>query len=140
MNTKHYEGLFKELLDRYCLFLVNIMFVDNVSEWCKSEGYDEPDKDKPLKLIADEKKGCRLVINEIVPEKIMEQRINALSVRSALLNVAKNRADMLNSDKKKLAYLFLSEYASTLPELADDEIMADTWALDEMEKKGFFKE
>jgi hypothetical protein len=140
MNVKDYEGLFKELLDRYCLFLVNIMFVENVAEWCKSEGYDEPDKDKPLKIIADKEKGCKLVINEVIPEKVMGQRINALSVRSALLNVAKDRAELLNSEKKKLAYLFLSEYASTLPDLSDDEILADTWSFEEMERCNFFKE
>lgn len=140
MNVKDYEGLFKELLDRYCLFLVNILFVENVAEWCKSEGYDEPDKNKPLKIIADKEKGCKLVINEIIPEKVMSQRITALSVRSALLNVAKDRAEMLDSDKKKLAYLFLSEYASTIPDFADDEVMADTWSFDEMEKQRFFRE
>jgi len=70
----------------------------------------------------------------------MGERINALSVRSALLNVASNKADMLNSDRKKLAYLFLSEYAATLPDLESDEILADNWVFDEMEKMGFFKE
>ena len=140
MNAKDYEGLFKELLDRYCLFLVNVVFVDNVAEWCNSEGYDEPDKNKPLRLIADEEKGCKLLINEVIPEKVIDQRIKALSVRSALLNVARDRADMLDSEKKKLAYLFLSEYASTFPDVADDEIMADTWSFDELEKQGFFKE
>jgi hypothetical protein len=140
MNARDYEELFKELLDRYCLFLVNILFVENVAEWCKLKGYDEPDRDKPLKIIADKEKGCKLVINEIIPEKVVSQRIIALSVRSALLNVAIDRAEMLDSEKKKLAYLFLSEYASTIPDLADDEIMADTWSFDEMEKHRFFKE
>lgn len=140
MNAKDYEGLFKELLDQYCLFLVDITFVESVAEWCRAKGYDEPDKDKPLKLITDEDKGCKLVINEIIPEKVMGQRIKALSVRSTLLNVAKDRSEMLNSDKKKLAYLFLSEYAATLPDLADDEVLADTWSFEEMEKQQFFKE
>jgi len=37
-------------------------------------------------------------------------------------------ADKLNSDKKKLAYLFLIEYAATLPEIGGDELLADAWA------------
>jgi hypothetical protein len=140
MDTMDYEGVFKDLLEHYCLFLVNIEFVDSVAEWCKANEIAEPDREKPLRLIANEEKGCKLVVSKLVPEQVMDKRINALSVRSALTNVASNKADMLDSDKKKLAYLFLSEFASTLPDLESDEILADNWVFEEMEKMGFFRE
>jgi len=54
MNTLDHEDTFKELLEHYCLFLVDIEYVDNVAEWCKKNGYREPDKNKPLRLIANE--------------------------------------------------------------------------------------
>jgi hypothetical protein len=68
----------------------------------------------------------------------MEERINALRIRSQLKNVASDRAELLDSDKKKLAYLFLSEYATSLPDI-EDELLADDWVFDEMQRLGFFK-
>jgi hypothetical protein len=56
------------------------------------------------------------------------QQMNALSVRNQLKNNVTDIADKLNSDKKKLAYLFLIEYAATLPEIGGDELLADAWA------------
>jgi hypothetical protein len=45
---------------------------------------------------------------------------------------------MLDTDKKKLAYLFLSEYATSLPDL-QDELLADNWVFGELERLGYFK-
>ncbi len=140
MDLKSHVQVFKDLLQEYCLFLVDITFVDSVSDWCRQQGIEEPDKERPLRLIADEKKGCKLVIREFMSDKALEDRIKAMGVRSALQNVASDRVAMLNSDKKKLAYLFLSEYASTLPDLEGDELLADNWAFDELERLNFFRE
>lgn len=139
MITKEYEPVFKRLLDNYCLFLVDIRFVDSVYDWCKQQDLPERDRNKPMKLVVNGDKGCTMVINENVQDKVMEERVNALRVRSALTNVASNKADQLDSDKKKLAFLFLSEYAATLPGM-EDEILADDWVFREMEKLGFFDE
>ena len=79
-----------------------------------------------------------MVIREYVSDKIMEERINALRIRGQLKSVAFDGADLLNSNEKKLAYLFLSEYATSLPDI-QDELLADNWAFDEMERLGFFK-
>lgn len=139
MYTKEFDRVLEELLEEYCLFLVKVEFVDDVYEWCKNKDVEEWDRDKPLKLVVNEEKGCKLVVNELIPEKAMHDRLKALEVRSALTNVATNKADLLNSDKKKLAWLFLMEYASTLPDL-EDEILADDWSFKEMERLGYFKE
>jgi hypothetical protein len=137
--TENYE-LFRYLNSRYCLFDEDIKFVQNVADWCREHGVEEPDPDKPLRLVPKDESGCTVVILEQIPEKAVDDRIKALSVRSALINVAADRARMLDSDRKKLAYLFLSEYAMTLPEVASDELLADNWAFEEMEEMGFFKE
>lgn len=139
MVTRDYESVLKALLDEYCLFLVEPVYVESVHAWCKENGVEEPDKHKPLKLVVNEDKGCKLVINDHVQESVLKDRIKALSVRSALTNVAENKADMLDSEKKQLAYLFLSEYGSRLPE-NEDEILTDDWAFREMERLEFFKE
>lgn len=139
MIMKEYEPVFKQLLDNYCLFLVDIRFVDSVYDWCREQGIQERDRNKPMKLVVSGDRGCTMVINENVQDRVVEERINALRVRSALTNVASNKADRLDSEKKKLAFLFLSEYAATLPAM-DDEILADEWVFREMEKLDFFNE
>jgi hypothetical protein len=140
MNTKEFEPVLNGLLEEYCLFLVELVFVDSVYDWCREQGVEERDREKPLRLVVQEgEKGCKLVIRDMVPEKVLRDRMKALEVRSALTNVASNKADRLDSDKKKLAYLFLGQYASTLPDM-EDEILADEWVFKEMERLGFFKE
>jgi hypothetical protein len=140
MNLKEHEEDIKDLLKEYCLFLVEPVFVVNVAQWCKENGYDEPDKETPIKLVVSEEKGCKLVIREEVPDKVLEDKLKAMGVRGALQNVAQDREAMLDSEKKKVAYLFLHEYASNMPEHDDDELLMDNWAFEEMERLGFFKE
>jgi len=139
MNTKDHEELIKEMISSYCLLSTNLAFVDSVHDWCAANGVEEPDRHKPLRFILQDDKACTMVINEILPGKVVNDRINALSVRSALVNVANNRADMLDSERKKLAYLILSEYATTV-QTPEDELLADQWVFDEMTRKGFFRE
>jgi len=139
MNTKDHEDLIKDMISSYCLLSTELLFVDSVHNWCRENGIEDADRNKPLRLILEADKACKMVINDRVPREIVEERINALRVRSALVNVANNKADVLDSDRKKLAYLILSEYAST-SQNPDDELLADQWAFDEMEKKGFFRE
>lgn len=139
MNTKDHEKSIKELLANYCLLSTEILFVDNVQHWCQKRGIEEPDKNKPLRIIIENEKACDFVIREDIQQDIVRERINALSVRSALFNVAHNKADMLDSEKKKLAYLILSEYAATI-QTPEDELLADQWVFDEMDRHGYFRE
>ncbi len=140
MNLKAHEKLFNDMLQEYCLFLVELVFVDNVAQWCKKQGVEEPDRDTPIKLVVSEDKGCKLVIREEVPDSVIDNRLKAMGVRDALQNVAQDRVAMLESDKKQIAYLFLSEYASNMPEHEDDELLIDNWAFKEMERLGYFRE
>jgi hypothetical protein len=139
MNTQDYAGLFKGLMERCGLLEKNIIFVESVSAWCEDYGIPEPDKQKPLKLIRKEKSGCLMLICENISEKVIEERINAMSIRNQVENVAFDVTDKLDSPEKRLAYLFLSEYALSLPDIDDDERFADKWAFSEMERRGFFK-
>jgi hypothetical protein len=139
MHTQEHENVLKDLLDTYCPMIVVLKYVDNVQQWCNKNGHSENESDKPLKLIADDDKGCKLVVGHIVKPESMDKRINALSIRSTLHNIAHNRAEKLNSDKKKLAYLFINEYASALPDLQSEQD-TDDWVFNEMEKRGFFRE
>ena len=139
MNLRDYHELFRYLAKEYCLYEEDITYVENISDWCKEMGIREPDRDKPLKLISKIAPGCRILVRETVSDKVLGERINALSIRGALTNVAFDRASLLDTEQKKLAYLFLLEYARTLPELGEDDLMMDDWVFKEMDRIGFFK-
>jgi hypothetical protein len=139
MNTREYHELFRYLMEKVCLLEEDIVYVDNIAEWCRDMGIVEPDREKPVKLISKDGQGCKMLIKEDITYEVIEERINAMRIRGQLKNIAFDRADMLNSDHKKLAYLFLSEYALSLPDIGDDELLADDWAFGEMEKLGYFK-
>ncbi|HAM53203.1 MAG TPA: hypothetical protein DCP92_21820 [Nitrospiraceae bacterium] len=139
MNSRDYYELFRYLMDQYCLPQENLLFVEDISDWCEKHDISESDAQRPLKLVSDEAHGCRMLVREDVTEDVLEERINALRVRGQIQNIAVDRADLLNSIQKKLAYLFLSEYATSLTDLGDDELAADNWAFEEMKRLGFFK-
>jgi hypothetical protein len=91
-----------------------------------------------VKLVSKDGSGCRMIVREYIPDEIIQERIDALMIRGQTTNIAVDRADLLDSDRKKLVYLFLSEYATSLPDV-QDELLADAWAFEEMERLGFFK-
>ncbi len=138
MNAREHYELFRYLMEQVCLFQEDLVFVENIADWCREEGIPETDKERPVKLVSKEGPGCRVLIKEYISGDVMHERINALRVRSQLKNVAFDRADWLDSDRKRLAYLFLSEYATSLPDIQDD-FLADDWAFSEMKRLGFFK-
>jgi hypothetical protein len=138
MNLREYDGLFRYLMQQRCLREEDILYVEDIADWCRQNGIAETDKERPFKVIAAEGQGCRMLIREVLSEERIEERIKAMGIRGQVLNVAVDRADMLDTAHKKLAYLFLSEYARSLPEVADD-LLADNWAFEEMERLGYFK-
>jgi hypothetical protein len=138
MDMREYFELFRYLMEKQCLKQEDIVFVGNVAEWCKERGIPEPDKEKPLKLIMKDGEGCKLLIREDTPDEVVDERIRAVRIRNQVTNVASSRTDTLDTIHRKLAFLFLDEYAYSLPDVKDD-LLADEWAFNEMEKLGYFK-
>lgn len=101
MNTREHYELFRYLMEQHCLFPEDILFVENIADWCKEHGIPETDGDRPLAIVSKEGAGCRILIKEHVSDRVMNERVNALRVRSQLKNVAFDRADLLNSERKK---------------------------------------
>jgi hypothetical protein len=137
MNARENYELFRYLMQKYCLFPEDLVFVENIADWCREKGIAEPDRERPLRLISRGESGCKMLIKEDISADAVRERINASRIRSQLQNAAVDRGDLLDTDKKKLAYLFLSEYATSLPDL-QDELLADNWVFDELEKLGYF--
>ena len=138
MNTREYYELFRYLMGECCLAPESLLFVESVAGWCREHNIPEPDAERPFKLVSDDNKVFRMLIKEDVSDEVIQRRINALGVRSQLENLAVDRADSLDTDKKRLAYLLLRELA--VRSEMDNERDADKWALEEMERLGFFKQ
>jgi hypothetical protein len=139
MFTREYEWYIRHLMEHVGLNPGDVMFVENVADWCGKQGISEPDGRKPLKLVSRNGSAGRLVIAELIPEEVMEERINALAIRSQLKSVTFDRAEKLNSNTKKLAYLFLSEYVSHSPEFRGDDLAADEWVFEQMDHIGMLR-
>jgi hypothetical protein len=140
MYAEDYDDLLGFLMDEYCLPRENMVFVGDIASWCRRKGIPESDAARPMKFIASASDGCKMLVRKQISDNAIAQRIHALSIRNQLKNNLSDIADRLNSNKKKLAYLFLFEYGSSLPEVGTDEYVLDQWAFKEMERLGFFRE
>ncbi len=139
MNTREHYELFRYLMEQRCLLPESIVFVEDIVAWCKENGVPETDGEMPFKLISRSGQGCLMLVKEEVPERVIDERIRAMAIRDQLDNAAVDRGERLNSIQKKLAYLFLREYAVSLPDVGTDEILADNWAFDQMKELGYFR-
>ncbi len=139
MYAKDHVEALSGLLQKYCGDSFEIQYTDDMPGWCEANGLKARDGHDHIRLVDKGDGAVRLGILEIIPDGLVDERIKALSIRWSLQDVAHNLADRLDSDKKKLAYLMLKEYSTTLSEL-DDELVADNWIHEELRKHGLFKE
>ena len=133
---KEYEWYIKHLTEHVNMSPLDIEFVENVAEWCRERGIEESDLHRPLKLVAASDRRIRMVIAREIAEPVLEERINALRIRGQLRSLRADRADRLNSPTKKLAFLFLKELSQSDPDLVHDELAADEWVFEQMDRIG----
>lgn len=138
MDARHFNNLFIFLAEKLDIGAGGITFVSNIAGWCKEHGISEADAHRPFRLIQNNG-GCSMLIKDDIPEEVVERRIEAVRIRDQVTNVAYQKADLLKTRNEKLAFLFLNEYARSLPD-APDDLLADQWAFDQMEKLGCFGE
>jgi len=135
---EHYE-LFRFLMGQYCLQEENIESVPDIKSWCEEHGMEENEEDRPLKIVMEEG-ACKLLVRENLSGESLERRMNALRMRGQMIKqVPYDWADMLDDTRKKLAYLFLKEYARTLPGINEDQFREDEWAMGEMKRLTFIR-
>jgi hypothetical protein len=138
MFVRDYEWYVRHLTEHVHMKPEDIVIVEDIAAWCTEHGMQERDRDKPLKLVSGNGAGSHMLIAAMIPDQVIKERINALRMRSQLKSVVFDRVDRLNSATKKLSYLFLKEYASSIPDLAGDELASDNWVFEQMERFGMF--
>ncbi len=138
MFVRDYEWYIRHLTEHVHMRPSDVVIVDNIASWCEKNGVPEKDGRKPLKLVAGNGAGPRMLIAEMIPDEVVEERITAIRIRSQLKNVRTDRVELLNSATKKISFLFLKEYAANVPDLAGDELAADDWVFEQMNLLGMF--
>jgi hypothetical protein len=139
MFVKDYEWYIRHLAGHLDMKESDLVIVENVAGWCREHGIKEKDEQKPVKLVSANGTGRRILVANMIPDQVIEERVNAARIRGQLMSVRNDWTEKLNSPTRKIAYLFLKEYASTLPELAYDDLAADEWIFEQMERIGVFK-
>jgi hypothetical protein len=139
MFVRDHEWYLRHLTEHIHMKPSDVIIVENVAEWCKEHGVTENDPHRPLRFVSGNGSGPRMLISAMIPDEVLDERIRALWIRSQLKSVSYDRADRLNSETKKMAYLFLREYASAMPDLAGDDLATDEWVFEQMEQLGMFK-
>jgi len=120
-------------------FIFDIQYVSNMKSWAKQKNISLHEPAQPMKLVTDDDNRLAMVVQSEIGDGVLDGIINSLSVRWTVRDVAADIAKRLNSIEKRLAYCFLKEYARTKKDLTGDELLEDEWAIDEMEKLGFFR-
>ena len=134
MFTKDYEWYIKHLTVHSGMKFSEFQFVDSIASWCRRHGIDEADEHRPLRIVTGN--GVTLLVAKMIPDQVLEERINAAHIRNQLKSVNQDRADVLNSPEKKLAYLFLKELSLSNPDLAYDDLAADEWIFGQLDRIG----
>jgi hypothetical protein len=138
ISTKDFDSTLRNLGQEY--FVFDIMYVDDIGSWARSEKIDLNDPLQLMKLAPGEGSGLIMVVQNMISEEMLNDNMKGLSVRWALKSTASHPEKMLNSTKKQLAFFFLKEYAQTVRDVGGDVMIEDDWAIREMEKLGFFTE
>lgn len=136
MYLRQYEWYIRHLTAHIRMQPQDVVFVKNIAVWCREHGLRESDEQTPIKLVSGNGAGAQILVAEEVPDGIIEERINALRMRSQIKSLGYDQADLLNSEAKKLGYLFLKEYSSRIPHLAYDDIASDEWVFEQMARMG----
>ena len=135
---KEHEDILKKLGDQY--FVKDLVYVADIKSWAEEKNVHLSEPSQPMKLIPDEDNKLIMIIQSEITEESLANVLKGLSIRWALKDTAASPEKMLNSDRKKLAYCFLKEYARTVSDVGGDEMIEDDWAIKEMANTGFFEE
>ncbi len=136
--TKDHDKILRELAQGY--FAFDILYVEDLALWARSEDVDLSEPSQPMKLISGEGSKLIMVIQDGISEEMLNDNMKGLSVRWALKSTTSDPEKILNSTKKRLAFFFLKEYARTVKDIGGDEMIEDEWAIKEMKKLGFLNE
>ena len=132
-----FEDRLRSLAREFLIF--DIRYVPDMTLWAEQYNIPLNEPAQPMKLITEENNRLVLIMQKEINDETLDGIINGLSVRWTVRDVATDIAKRLDSTEKRLGYYLLKEYSRTKIDLAGDEMLEDEWAVNQMEKLGFFR-
>ena len=135
--VEDFEDRLRSLGREFLIF--DLQYVSDMASWANEKNISLDEPAQPMKLITGEGDRLVMVVQSEISNKLLDGIINSLSIRWTVRDVAGDISKRLNSIEKRLAYYFLKEYARTKKDLSGDDLLEDEWAVNEMERLGFFR-
>ena len=135
--ASNYETLLHEIGNEYCI--CKLRYVPALGLWAEKNGMDLDEPHQLMKLVPSDN-ALTMFIQSEIPDQILDDNITNLSVRWSMVDNMTDITKKLNSVKKRLVFSFLKEYARSLKELNNDELLEDEWAMKAMDHLGIFSE
>ena len=135
--AEDYESVLRNIGTEY--FIQNLQFVPELLSWGKNQDIDLSEPHQLMKLVT-AGTALTMVIQSEIPDDVLDSIITNLSLRWSMKDNVNDPSKALNSVKKRIVFAFLKEYARTARNIGGDELIEDEWAMQAMEKLGFFRE
>lgn len=135
VSLKKYKKDLEKLSLDYLIF--NIKYVPDITKWAAVNNKALGEPHLPMKLIVESDDDLTMVIQSEVNEDMIADVINNFSIRWSVRDNATDIEKKLDTDRKRLAFCFLKEYARALDKVDGGEISEDEWVLEELEYLGY---
>jgi hypothetical protein len=135
VSLKKYKKDLEKLSLDYLIF--NIKYVPDIFEWAADNNKQLAEPHLPMKLVVESDDDLTMVLQSEVKEEMIADVIKNLSIRWSVKDNAVDMEKKLDTDRKRLGYCFLKEYARALQKVDGGEISEDEWVLEELEYLGY---
>jgi len=135
VSLKKYKKDLEKLSLDYLIF--NTKYVPDIMEWAAHNNRKLGEPHLLMKLVVESDDDLTMVMQSEVKEEMIADVIKNLGIRWSVKDNVTDMEKKLDTDRKRLAYCFLKEYARALDKVDGGEISEDEWVLEELEYLGY---
>jgi len=135
VSLKKYKKDLEKLSLDYLVF--NIKYVPDITEWAAEHNTQLGEPHLPMKLVIESENDMTMVIQAEIHEEMIADVIKNLGIRWSVKDNVTDMEKKLDTDRKRLGYCFLKEYARALQHVDGGELSEDEWVLEELEFIGY---
>lgn len=135
VSIKKYKKDLEKLSLDYLVF--NTKYVADIAQWAADNNTSLGEPHLPMKLVVESDDDMTMVIQSEAKEEMIADVIKNLGIRWSVKDNVTDIEKKLDTDRKRLAYCFLKEYARALDKVDGGELSEDEWVLEELEYLGY---
>ncbi|RJR22794.1 MAG: hypothetical protein C4581_00365 [Nitrospiraceae bacterium] len=135
VSLKKYKKDLEKLSLDYLVF--NVKYVPDIMEWAAENNLSLGEPHLPMKLVVESENDMTMVIQSEIQEEMIADVIRNLGIRWSVKDNVTDMEKKLDTDRKRLGYCFLKEYARALQHVDGGELSEDEWVLEELEFLGY---